>query len=40
MLHLAEMPVERNRSRIVVRFKPEVFLSPEQSLVMKLTKRK
>ena len=40
MFHLAEMPVERNGSRIVVRFKPEVFVTPEQSLVVKVTKRK
>ena len=38
--HPVRMPVERNGRRIVVRFQPEIYVTPEQTLVVEVTKRK
>jgi hypothetical protein len=35
----AATPIERDGSRIVVRFQPEILVTPEQPLVVKVTKR-
>ena len=37
--HPARMPIERDGRRIVVHFQPEIVVTPEQALVVKVAKQ-